>query len=167
MPIKINKMATVKGQNLRILLNSETIAAALSCTLNVQLNVQQVSSKDDEGDFTRNLPMNLNWSLKSSAVVTTDTDRPNAPSITNMVGATVLVSFSLTSTDDNVTEQAPLCMLASIISDVNLAENRKRTTYEVTFTGKRNMLSNIRRLITADGHTITTASTLAAPHEEV
>ena len=163
-------MATVKGQNLRILLNSETIAAALSCTLNVQLSVQQVSSKDDEGDFTRNLPMNLNWSLKSSAVVTTETDRPNAPSITNMIGATVLVSFSLTSTDDNVTEQAPLYAGYAIISDVNIsAENRKRTTYEVTFTGKRNMLSNIRRLITADGHTITTASghTLAAPHEEV
>ena len=87
-----------------------------------------------------------------------------------MVGATVLVSFSLTSTDDNVTEQAPLYAGYAIISDVNIsAENRKRTTYEVTFTGKRNMLSNIRRLITADGHTITTASghTLAAPHEEV
>lgn len=163
-------MATVKGQNLRVLLNSETIAAALSCTLNVQLNVQQVSSKDDEGDFTRNLPMSLNWSVKSSAVVTTDTDRPNAPSITNMIGATVMISFSRVSTADNITEEATCYAGLAKISDVNItAQNRQRTTYEVTFTGQRNMLQDIRTLVTADNHALETASghTLAAAHEEV
>lgn len=170
MPTKNKNMALVKGQNLRVLLGGETIASALSCTMNVKLNVIQAATKDDEGCFDVNMPANLEWSVKSSAVVTDETGRPNAPTITSMIGATVMISFSRVSTADNITEEATCYAGLAKISDVNItAQNRQRTTYEVTFTGQRNMLQDIRTLVTADNHALETASghTLAAAHEEV
>ena len=161
-------MATIKGQNLRVLYNGDTIASALSCTLSVQLNVVKLSSKDDEDAYDINLPISLSWSVKASAVVTDVIDRPNAPSMLDMVGQSVMISLSRTNGSSNNTEDITLYAGMATISDINIsAQNRQRSTYEVTFTGKRDMLQDIRLLVTADNHALETANghTLAAAHE--
>ena len=56
----------------------------------------------------------------------------------------------------------------AIISDVQYtAQNRQRSTCQVTLTGKKNALIDLRTIITADGHSIITADehTVMAAHE--
>ena len=58
----------------------------------------------------------------------------------------------------------------AIISDVQYtAQNRQRSTCQVTLTGKKNMLTDIRLLVTADDHYVRTSdgNLMAAAHEEV
>ena len=62
-------MAIVKGQNLRLFVGSRAIAAALDCQLQVQLNVTPYSTKDDEGSFTKNRVVSLQWSVTANAIV--------------------------------------------------------------------------------------------------
>ena len=46
----------------------------------------------------------------------------------------------------------------AIVSDVQYtAQNRQRSTYQVTLTGKKNMLIDLRYIVTADEHYIRTA----------
>ena len=63
-------MATVKGQNLRIFVDGRAIGAALECQLQLQLNVTPYSTKDDEGAWTKNRVVSLQWSVTANAVVT-------------------------------------------------------------------------------------------------
>ena len=86
----------------------------------------------------------------------------------DMVGQSVMISLSRTNGSSNNTEDITLYAGMATISDINIsAQNRQRSTYEVTFTGKRDMLQDIRLLVTADGHALETANkhTLAAAHE--
>ena len=87
-------MATVKGQNLRIFLgNAETapIAAALSCTLEIQMNVQERSTKDDEGGWAKNHVASLAWNVKVNGAVTLDPDRNDPATLMNRIGQQVYV----------------------------------------------------------------------------
>jgi hypothetical protein len=52
----------------------------------------------------------------------------------------------------------PELVEAAILSDVQYtAQNRQRSTCQVTLTGKKNMLIDLRYIITADDHYIRTA----------
>ena len=56
----------------------------------------------------------------------------------------------------------------AILSDVQItAENRRRGTYDVTLTGCKNLINEVRRLRSSQGHYLKTADghILAAPHE--
>ena len=56
----------------------------------------------------------------------------------------------------------------AIISDVQIeATNDEESTYTIQLTGKKNMLTDIRAIITADDHYIRTAdgNIVAAEHE--
>ena len=164
-------MATVKGQNLRIFLGNgdvAPIAAALQCYLQVQMNVQKKSTKDDECGWVRNHVASLAWNVKVNGAVTLDPDRNDPASLMNRIGQTVYVKLALASGEKNSDMGDMLVVGYAILSDVQItAENRKRGTYDVTLTGCKNLINEIRRLKTSDGHYLKTTDghILAAPHE--
>lgn len=164
-------MATVKGQNLRIFLgNGSTapIAAALTCTLQLQMNVQDRSTKDDEGSWAKYQVTNLAWNVKVNAAVTVDADRNDPASLMDRIGQTVYVKMALASGEKNSDEGDMLVAGYAILSDVQVtAQNRQRGTCDVTLTGCKNLINEIRLIVTADGHYIRTADghLVAAPHE--
>lgn len=153
-------MAIVKGQNLRLFVGSRAIAAALDCQLQVQLNVTPYSTKDDEGSFTKNRVVSLQWSVTANAVVVDDVelDAIGAAELTDLVGQDVQVQLNTTNGDKNREGVEQLLAGEAIVSDVQYtAQNRQRSTYQVTLTGKKNMLIDLRYIVTADEHYIRTA----------
>ena len=84
-------MATVKGQNLRVFVGSRAIIAALDCQLQLQLNVTQYSTKDDEGGWTKNEAVSLQWSVTANAAVTDEQELGaiGVAEIADLIGQTV------------------------------------------------------------------------------
>ena len=166
-------MAVVKGQNLRIFLGnggSKPLAAALSCDLNIQLNVQPYPTKDDEGAWTNNVAVSLAWSVKAQAAIqdTEDTGAMDAPALFDLVGQIVHVQLCTASGDMNREAEPPMLAGEAILSDVNItAQNRQRSEYEITLTGCKNMLFDIRALMSSDEHYLVSSngSRLFAAHE--
>lgn len=164
-------MAIVKGQNLRVFIRGRAIAAALDCQLSVQLNTRQYSTKDDEGAFTQLMAVSLNWSLTANAAVTdnAELDAIGVSDIDELIGQNMQVQLSTASGGQNRTQGEILLAGEAILSDVQYtAQNRQRTTCQLTFTGKKNMLIDLRELITADLHNIRTAdgNIVFAAHEQ-
>ena len=163
-------MATIKGQNLRVFLNNVVIAAAQQCQLSVRLAVKQISTKDDTDDFAKNIALKLSWSVSANGVVTVDPDRNDPASLLNRIGQTVRVELATASGDQNSDMGEQLLAGDAIISDVQIqANNEEESTYTVQLTGKKNMLTDIRLLVTADNHNVRTSdgNLMAAAHEEV
>lgn len=166
-------MAVVKGQNLRIFVGERPIAAALQCSLNLRMNVQQYSSKDDEGDFSQLMVASVEWSVRSNAVITqeslTDDDAVAITDLMDLRGQTVRVQLNTAAGVQNRESQGTLLAGEAIVSDVQItAQNRQRTVYDVTLTGVKNALIDIRAILTADTHYIITADghRVCAAHEE-
>ena len=162
-------MATVKGQNLRLFIDGYVLAAALSCELDVGLEVKQYSTKDDETDFANNEAVGLTWSIRAQAVVDDDVvSAIGADSIMDLIGQTVRARLNTTSGTQNREAGDILVEGDAILSDVQItAQNRQRTTYDITLTGRKNMLFDIRAIITANTHYIKTADghIVCAAHE--
>ena len=92
-------MATLKGQNLRLIVNGKPIAAALECQLHVALSVQPMSTKDDEGGWTKNVAVALNWDVRAQGVVANDpldTGAVDCPSLMDYIGSIVRIEMALT-----------------------------------------------------------------------
>lgn len=163
-------MATIKGQNLRVFLNNVVIAAAQQCDLNVRLDVKQISTKDDTGDFAQNIALKLSWSVSANGVVTVDPDRNDPSTLLDRIGQTVRVELATASGDMNSDMGDQLLAGDAIISDVQIqATNEEESTYSVQLTGKKNMLTDIRLIVTSDDHYIRTSdgNLVAAEHENV
>ena len=164
-------MAIIKGQNLRIFLGnavSTPIAAALQCTLQVQMNVQNLSTKDDEGAWTNNHVVSLSWNAKVDGAVSVDPDRNDAASLMDRIGQMVYVRLSLASGEQNSTMGDMLVCGYAILSDVQItAQNRQRSEYEITLTGCKNLINEVRRLKSSNGNYFKTSDghILAAPHQ--
>ena len=164
-------MATVKGQNLRIFLgkgDSVPIAAALQCDLQIQLNVQERSTKDDEGGWAKNHAASLAWNVKVNGAVTLDPDRNDPATLMNRIGQQVYVTLATASGEKNSDMGGMLVCGYAIISDVQItAQNRQRGTFDVTLTGCKNLINEVRRLRTSQGHYLKTTDghILAAPHQ--
>lgn len=161
-------MATIKGQNLRVFLNNVVIAAAQQCQLSVRLAVKQISTKDDTDDFANNIALKLSWSVSANGVVTVDPDRNDPASLMNRIGQTVRVELATASGDQNSDMGEQLLAGDAIISDVQIqANNEEESTYTVQLTGKKNMLTDIRLLVTSDDHYVRTSdgNLVAAAHE--
>ena len=163
-------MATVKGQNLRIFVGGRAIIAALDCQLQLQLNVTPYSTKDDEGAWTKNRAVSLQWSVTANAAVTDEEELGaiGVAEISDLIGQTVQVQLATASGDKNRESGEQLLAGDAIVSDIQYtAQNRQRTTCQVTLTGKKNALIDLRALISADGHHLVSAngSKLFAAHE--
>ena len=161
-------MAVVKGQNLRVFINGVVIAAAQQCDLSIRLNVKQVTTKDDTDDFATNVALLLSWEVRANGVVTIDPDRNDPVTLMDRIGKTVQVELATASGEKNSTAGDQLLSGEAIISDVQIqATNDEESAYSVVLTGKKNMLFDIREIITADNHNIRTAdgNIVCAMHE--
>lgn len=137
-------MATIKGQNLRIFVGGKTIAAALECSLNVQMNVQQQSTKDDEGDFASHIVVGLQWSAGATSAVTTEASRNDTAALEGYIGQVVNVELAMA--DGNLNSEKGDILLAgkAILTDVQItAENRRRGTCTIQLTGKKDLLNQV------------------------
>ena len=163
-------MATVKGQNLRIFVGGRAIIAALDCQLRLQLNVTPYSTKDDEGAWTKNRAVNLQWSVTANAAVTDEEELGaiGVAELSDLIGQTVQVQLATAGGDKNRDSGETMLAGDAIVSDIQYtAQNRQRTTCQVTLTGKKNALIDLRALISSDGHHLVSAtgSKLFAAHE--
>lgn len=166
-------MATVKGQNLRIFMDNGSgsltaIAAAQQCDLSVRLSVKNVSTKDDTGDFATMIALRLSWEVRANGVVTADPTRNDPSTLMDRIGQTVHVQLALASGEKNSEMGDILLAGDAIISDVQItAPNDEESTYQVTLTGKKNMLTDIRALVTSNPHYLVTSDghVLTAEHE--
>ncbi len=162
-------MATIKGQNLRLFLNNVVIAAAQQCQLSVRLDVKQISTKDDTDDFAQNIALKLSWSVSANGVVTADPSRNDPSTLLDRIGQTVRLEMATASGDKNSDTGEQLLAGDAIISDVQIqATNEEESTFSVQLTGKKNMLTDIRLLMTSDTHYMRTSdgNLLAAAHEQ-
>lgn len=167
-------MATVKGQNLRIFMDNgngqlSAIAAAQECNLSVRLGVKQISTKDDTDDFATNTVLRLSWGVTAKGVVTIDPDRNDPSTLMDRVGQTVHIQLATASGEQNSDMGEIMLAGDAIIQDVQInATNDEESTYTVQLTGKRNMLTDIRALVTSDNHYLVTSDghVLTAEHEE-
>ena len=151
-------------------LNNVVIAAAQQCDLNVRLDVKQISTKDDTDDFAQNIALKLSWSVSANGVVTVDPDRNDPSTLLDRIGQTVRVELATASGDMNSDMGDQMLAGDAIISDVQIqATNEEESTYSVQLTGKKNMLTDIRLIVTSDDHYIRTSdgNLVAAEHENV
>lgn len=168
-------MATIKGQNLRLFMENgngqmSAIAAAQQCQLDIRLDVKQISTKDDTDDFAQNIALKLSWSVSANGVVTIDPERNDPVSLMDRIGQTVRVELATAGGNQNSEIGEQLLAGDAILSDVEIqATNDEESTYSIQLTGKKNMLTDIRAIITADGHYIRTAdgNIVCAEHENI
>lgn len=148
-------------------LNNVVIAAAQQCQLSLSLAVKQISTKDDTDDFAQNLALKLSWSVSANGVVTIDPDRNDPSTLMDRIGQTVRVELATASGEQNSELGSQLLAGDAIISDVQIQATNEESTYSVQLTGKNNMLTDIRLLVTSDSHYIRTSSgnLVAARHE--
>ena len=138
-------MATIKGQNLRILAGPDTshlkcIAAAVSCAAHLSLQVEEDSTKDTEDDWLVNEPVGVNWDVQTDALVT---DTPEgALAVSDLtVGMVYVIRFSQTAGaagEKNRDAVASVIQMTgdAILSDLTItAQNEAVTTYSCKFTG--------------------------------
>ena len=78
-------MATIKGQNLRILLDGKCVAASTACTMHLSANVEDSSTKDDTGDWAQNEVVGLTWDVSVDALVTIGTSKRGVKTLSTSV----------------------------------------------------------------------------------
>lgn len=62
-------MATIKGQNLRIIINGKCVAASTGCTLHIATEVQDASTKDTVGGWQENIVVGNSWDASVDSLV--------------------------------------------------------------------------------------------------
>ncbi len=141
-------MATIKGQNLRILLHvpdslarPACIAAATSCTAHVALQVQEDTTKDNENDWVENEPVGVNWEVDVEALVVNDEEDMAFKAADLVVGMVYDVKFSRTlgasgGQNRDTTNSRVNMSGEAILSDLTItAQVGNITTYTAKFTG--------------------------------
>ena len=136
-------MATIKGQNLRVLVDNKCIAQATSCTFHIAAQVEESSTKDDTGDFARNEITGLSWDASTDSLVTLTDNGTNGEITTDLlsliINKTVLtLVFDQTSgTNNRIAQNASIKRSGqAYLSDFSLtAPNRSNSTVTCQFTG--------------------------------
>ena len=152
-------MAAVKGQNLRLFIDKIAVAAAKQCDIQIRLDVQDTSTKDDTDDWNHNDAVRLSWDCRTSGLVSVDPTRNDPASLLDRIGQEVEVQFALASGTQNSEKGDILLAGTAVIADVQItAQNRESGTYTVSLTGVNDLLfplgvlysSNSLRLVTSD-----------------
>lgn len=135
-------MATIKGQNLRVLMGAKCIAMATSCTFHVAAQTEDSSTKDNTGDFAESEITGLSWDASTDSLVTLDADAgANTPTdlLTLILNKTkVTLVFDQTSGTNNRTAQNASIKRTgqAYLTDYSLtAPNRANSTLTCHFTG--------------------------------
>jgi len=136
-------MATIKGQNLRVMAGGKCIAMATSCTFHVAAQMEDSSTKDDTGNWQSQEVTGLSWDASTDSLVTLTDNGSNGELpqdiFTAMIAMTpVTLTFDTTSgTNNRVAQNGALKKSGqAYISDISItAANRANSTMTVQFQG--------------------------------
>lgn len=136
-------MATIKGQNLRVMVGSKCIAMATSCTFHVAAQTESASTKDDANDFEVNEVTGLSWDASTESLVTLQDNGTNGDLPTDILSAMisktkVTLTFDVTNGTNNRvgTNSALKKSGQAYINDISItAANRQNSTLSVQFLG--------------------------------
>lgn len=136
-------MATIKGQNLRVLVGGKCIAMATSSTFHVATQMEDSSTKDDTGNWQSQEGTGLSWDASTDSLVTlTDNGRNGElpqDLFTAMITMTpVTLTFDTTSGANNRVAQNSALKKSgqAYIIDISItAANRANSTMTVQFQG--------------------------------
>ena len=136
-------MATIKGQNLRVMVGGKCIAMATSCTFHISAQVESASTKDDANDFEVNEVTGLSWDAKTDSLVTLTDNGVNGELPTDLMSliinkTKVTLTFNETAGANNRIEQNSTIRRSgqAYLTDYNIsAQNRQNSTLSCQFTG--------------------------------
>ena len=136
-------MATIKGQNLRVMVGGKCIAMATSCTFHISAQTESASTKDDANDFEVNEVVGLSWDASTDSLVTLTDNGTNGELPTNLMSliidkTAVTLTFDTTSGTNNRTGQNSTIKKSgtAYVTDFSItAQNRANSTLTVQFTG--------------------------------
>ena len=136
-------MATIKGQNLRVMVGGKCIAMATSCTFHVSAQMEDNSTKDSTGDWQEQSVVGLSWDAQTDSLVTLTDNGSNGELPQDILSliinkTAVTLSFDQTSGTNNRTGQNAAIKRSgqAYVSDYSLtAANRQNSTLSVQFQG--------------------------------
>ena len=130
----------LKGQNFRVKIGTQYVAAATSCQLHIAANLEDASTKDDTANWANQEATGRSWDGSADALVIIDNAETalTAFDATELVGEKVSIEFNQTtgtlnreSVADGITYTG-----TAIVNDLSLtAGNRQNATYTIQFTG--------------------------------
>lgn len=136
-------MATIKGQNLRVMVGGKCIAMATSCTFHISAQVESASTKDDANDFEVNEVTGLSWDAQTDSLVTLTDNGVNGELPTDLMSliinkTKVTLTFDQTAGTNNRTGQNSAIKRSgeAYLTDYSLsAQNRQNSQLSCQFTG--------------------------------
>lgn len=136
-------MATIKGQNLRVMVGGKCIAMATSCTFHVSAQLEDSSTKDSTGDWQEQEVVGLSWDAQTDSLITLTDNGTNGEMPQDLLGliinkTVVTLSFDQTNGTNNRTGTNSAIKKSgqAYVTDVNItAANRQNSTLTVQFTG--------------------------------
>ena len=136
-------MATIKGQNLRVMVGGKCIAMATSCTFHISAQVEDSSTKDDANDFANNEVTGLSWDAQTDSLVTLTDNGVNGELPTDLMSliinkTKVTLTFDQTAGANNRVGQNSVIKRSgeAYLTDYSLsAQNRQNSTLSCQFTG--------------------------------
>ena len=136
-------MATIKGQNLRVMVGGKCIAMAVNATFHVSAQLQDSSTKDSVGDWQEQEVTGLSWDASTESLVTLTDNGTNGELPQDLLSliinkTLVTLTFDTTAGTNNRTAQNSLIKKSgsAYVTDVNItAQNRNNSTCSVNFTG--------------------------------
>jgi hypothetical protein len=136
-------MATIKGQNLRVMVGGKCIAMATSCTFHISAQVEDSSTKDDANDFANNEVTGLSWDAQTDSLVTLTDNGVNGELPTDLMSliinkTKVTLTFDQTAGANNRVGQNSAIKRSgdAYLTDYSIsAQNRQNSTLSCKFTG--------------------------------
>ena len=136
-------MATIKGQNLRVMVGGKCIAMATSAQFHISAELQDSSSKDSVGDWQEQDVTGLSWDAQTDSLVTLEDNGTNGELpqdiLSLMINKTkVTLTFDQTAGANNRVGQNSVIKKTgkAYVSDAQItAQNRQNSTMTVQFQG--------------------------------
>lgn len=139
-------MATIKGENLRILMGADTqhltcVAASTNAVVHLSLQVEEDTTKDTVDDWIEQSPVAINWDAQVDALVLLDSQETGVTIDDLVVGQVYVLRFSQTATTAGTQNRTPITNViqltgSAILSDLQLtAQDQDIATYSAKFTG--------------------------------
>ena len=136
-------MATIKGQNLRVMVGGKCIAMATSCQFHISAQMEDASTKDSVGDFQEQEVTGLSWDAQTDSLVTLEDNGSNGELPQDLLSliinkTKVTLTFDQTAGANNRVGQNSVIKKTgeAYVSDVNItAQNRQNSTMTVQFQG--------------------------------
>ena len=160
-------MATIKGQNLRIMLagptesNPQCVAAARSCSVHLSVEMADMSTKDSEGDWAEQEPVGINWDAQVEALVIDDVETSAKHAERLVVGQKYTLLFSRTSNAAGGKNRGGINSAVNlagyaILNDLQIqSQNKQAVVATAQFTGKGDLHFSpaaIRDWVNASGY---------------